>query len=332
MQRWNGIDDIPADLRASVVTIGNFDGVHRGHRAVLERVVTRAREEDALAVALTFDPHPAAVHRPEEAPELLTGLRDRLRLLAETGLDAVLVVPYTEAFAHQEPAEFVRRYLVQALRAKHIVVGEDIRFGWGNEGDRATMAELGELFGFAVDVVHDEADDAGARRWSSTWARELLAVGDAAGASHVLGRPHLMRGEVVHGEARGREMGFPTANLSPASTGTIPADGVYAGWLVRQPDSGTPVRLPAAISIGTNPTFDGHERRVEAHVLGRWDLELYNEEVVVEFVHRLRATVKYEGMEALVRQMHQDVVDAADVLGVPHPAVTPGLPAAHTQP
>ncbi|MBK5250354.1 MAG: bifunctional riboflavin kinase/FAD synthetase [Actinomycetales bacterium] len=320
MQRWNGIEEIPAGLGACVVTMGNFDGVHLGHRAVLAEVVSVAGREGATAVAVTFDPHPAAVHRPDAAPELLSGIEDRLELLAETGIDAVLVISYTEEFARQSPDEFVRRYFVDALHVCRVVVGEDIRFGWGNAGDRTTMRELGERFGFAVEIVHDVAEhDDGARRWSSTWVRELLADGDAEGATGVLGRPHRMRGVVVHGEARGRRLGFPTANLDHASTGTIPADGVYAGWLIRRHGTDRAERLPAAISIGTNPTFDGIVRQVEAHVLGRWDLELYGEEVLVEFVHRLRPTVRYEGIDALVGQMRQDVLDAADVLGVPRP-------------
>jgi riboflavin kinase/FMN adenylyltransferase len=322
VRRWNGITEIPADLAASVLTIGNFDGVHLGHRAVLAEVVAAARAEGVPAVAVTFDPHPATVHRPESAPTLLTGLDDRLALMAQTGLDAVLVINYTEDFARQAPDEFVRRYFVDALHARRVVIGEDIRFGWGNVGDRTTMTELGRRLGFEVEIVHDVAEP-GERRWSSTWVRELLAEGDCAGVARVLGRPHRMRGVVVHGEARGREMGFPTANLDTAATGTIPADGVYAGWLVRYPGAPEEVSLPAAISIGTNPTFDGVQRRVEAHVLGRTDLDLYDEEVVVEFVRRLRPTVRYEGMAALIEQMRQDVISAADVLGVPHPAQLP---------
>lgn len=319
MQRWDGIEQVPDDLRASVVTIGNFDGVHRGHGVVLDALVRAAREEGALAVALTFDPHPAAVHRPHEAPELLTGLEDRLELLAGHGLDAVLVVHYTLDFAGLDPEEFVRTYLVEGLRARRVVVGQDVRFGRENAGDRVTMADLGNRYDFIVDLVHD-ATEGDKRRWSSTWVRELLAAGDAEGAAAVLDRPHRMRGTVVHGQARGREMGYPTANLDPAATGTVPADGVYAGWLVRAPGTPEAQRLPAAVSVGTNPTFDGLVRQVEAHVLGRWDLELYGEEVVVEFLQLLRPTVRFDSIEALVRQMRTDVLEAASALGVPEPA------------
>jgi len=318
VQRWDGIEAVPDDVRASVVTIGNFDGVHRGHGAVLDAVVRTARAEDALAVALTFDPHPARVHRPQQAPELLTGLADRLELLAGHHLDAVLVIEYTLDFAALDPETFVRRYLVEALGAKRVVVGQDVRFGRENSGDRTTMAELGAHYGFAVDLVHDAAAD-GQRRWSSTWVREKLAEGDVEAAAAILDRPHWMRGTVVRGHARGRDLGYPTANLDPAATGSVPADGVYAGWLVRHPGTSEAERLPAAISIGTNPTFDGLIRQVEAHVLGRWDLDLYEQEVRLEFVQMLRPTVRFDNIDALVRQMRTDVLEAAQVLEVPEP-------------
>lgn len=319
VQVWRGIQEVPDDLGAGVATIGNFDGVHLGHRAVLGVTIAAARAESAQAVALTFDPHPATVHRPDASPALLTGLTDRLELMADAGLDGVLVVAYDATFAQQSAEDFVTRYLVGALRVRRVVVGEDIRFGRDNAGDRVTMRELGARLGFAVDVVHDIESAGTRRRWSSTWVRELLESGDVEQASAVLGRPHRLRGVVVHGEARGRELGFPTANLDPRSSGTVPADGVYAGWLTR--DWGAPgaVRLPAAVSIGTNPTFDGEVRQVEAHVLGRGDLDLYGEEVVVELTHRLRPTVRYAGIGPLVEQMHADVRHAAALLGVPVP-------------
>jgi riboflavin kinase/FMN adenylyltransferase len=264
---------------------------------------------------MTFDPHPAQVHRPESTPPLLTGLVDRLELLAEIGLDAAVVVTYTLDFARALPEEFVRRCLVESLRARAVVVGHDTRFGRDNRGDTGTMAELGERYGFAVEVVPDlGAGVDGARRWSSSWARELIQDGAVAQAAEILGRPHRMRGIVVRGHARGRDLGFPTANLEPAASGAVPADGVYAGWLRRHGGTGSP--MPAAISVGTNPTFDDVARRtVEAHVLGRDDLELYDEEVVVEFVTLLRPTLRFDGVAPLITQMQQDVLDAAAALG-----------------
>lgn len=327
MLRWTDLGQVPEGFGPSVVTIGNFDGVHRGHQAVLRRMVADARSVGGAAVAVTFHPHPAQVHRPDAAPDLITGLADRLDLMAFTGLDAVLVITYTLEFAATSPEEFVRRYLVEALGATTVVIGRDVRFGRGNAGDLATMLALGERHGFAVEVIEDVhgglpgaplgrpgRGDPG-RRWSSTWVRELLTDGDVAAAAEVLGRPHRLRGVVVHGDARGRTLGFPTANLGDV-VGFVPADGVYAGWMrrVAHPADEPDGYLPVAISIGTNPTFDGWDHRVEAHVPGRTDLELYGEEVVLELVQRLRATLRFDSVDALVEQMHDDVAATREVL------------------
>jgi len=318
--RWTDRDQIPAGFGPTVVTLGNFDGVHRGHVEVLRRMVGRAREISGRAVAVTFSPHPALVHRPELAPPLLTGEVDRLELLAETGLDATLVLRYDLELARQTPRQFVLDHFVRPLNAAVVVVGRDVRFGLENSGDLSTMVELGKELGFEVEVVEDRAHPEDSRRWSSSWVRELLAEGDVRGAAHVLGRPHRLRGTVVRGDQRGRELGFPTANLAQDASGMVPADGVYAGWLRVLENPGDPAAsaepLAAAISVGTNPTFDGVERRVESYVLGRTDLELYRREVVVELVELLRPTLRFESVEALVEQMHADVAAAAGVLGV----------------
>ncbi|NED98511.1 bifunctional riboflavin kinase/FAD synthetase [Phytoactinopolyspora alkaliphila] len=325
MHCWTDLGQVPSGFGPSVVTIGNFDGVHLGHRRVLTRMVGDARAVGAHAVAVTFDPHPLRLHRPEHAPELITGVKDRLELLAETGLDAVLVQRYSWEFARQSPQEFVERYLVHGLRAATVVIGRDVRFGWQNAGDLATMLALGERYGFSVEVIEDASPSHEAsgehRRWSSTWVRELLTAGDVAGAARILGRPHRMRGHVVRGDARGRELGFPTANMSEDSSGMIPADGVYAGWLTRTAGK-APVpsgRLPAAISIGTNPTFDGQVRRVESYVIGRTDLDLYGDEVVVEFVDRVRPTLRFDSVDELITTMHSDVRAAQALLTSPPP-------------
>lgn len=314
MHRWTDLDQVPPGFGPSVVTIGNFDGVHLGHRQVLTRMVADAHAAGGgtQAVAVTFDPHPWQLHRPEQAPPLITGVRDKLELLASTGLDAVLVQHYTWDFARQTPERFVRRFLVDGLRAVTVVVGHDVRFGWQNSGDLSTMLALGERYGFGVEVIDDVSTPDGARRWSSTWVRELLLLGDVAGAEQILGRPHRLRGVVVEGDRRGRELGFPTANLAAGADGLVPADGVYAGWLSRAADG---VRLPAAISIGTNPTFDGGSRRVEAYVIGRTDLDLYGDEVLLEFVERLRPTLKFDSVDDLVATMTDDVAKARVVLG-----------------
>lgn len=327
MQVWHGVKEIPAGVAAAgtAITIGNFDGVHTGHVAVLEETVRAARERGVPAVAITFDPHPARVHRPESAPPLLTGLADRLELLAAAGLDACLVIHYSHEFAAQTAAQFARTYLHDGLGARAVVVGEDIRFGADNAGDRRTMSELGAELGFEVTIVTDVPADGSHRRASSTWVRELLAAGAVDDARRILGRRHRMRGVVVHGQARGRDLGFPTANLASDATGTIPADGVYAGWLTTGWGTDAAERMPAAISIGTNPTFSGLTRVVEAHVLGRTDLHLYGEEIVVEFVARLRPTLRFDGVDELIARMNTDVDQAADLLGVPRPTVRPAV-------
>lgn len=316
MHHWTDLGQVPPGFGPSVVTIGNFDGVHLGHRQVLTRMVADARAAGRAAgtqaVAVTFDPHPRQLHRPEDAPALITGVRDKLELLASTGLDAVLVQPYTWEFARQSPEEFVRRFLVDGLHAVTVVVGHDVRFGWQNAGDLSTMLALGNQYGFTVEVIDEVKTPDGGRRWSSTWVRELLSLGDVGGAAEILGRPHRLRGEVVRGDQRGRELGFPTANLSASADGLVPADGVYAGWLSRVSDR---ERLPAAISIGTNPTFAGESRRVEAYVLGRTDLELYGDEILLEFVERLRPTLKFDSVDDLVATMNDDVAKARVVLG-----------------
>ncbi|BDZ43912.1 riboflavin biosynthesis protein [Paraoerskovia sediminicola] len=337
MNLWTDLDQVPSGYGPSVVTIGNFDGVHRGHGAVLRRIVDLAHAADARAVAVTFHPHPSRIHRPDSAPELITGLADRTRLLAETGLDATLVVEYTLEFARQTPEEFVVAYLSGGLGARTVVVGHDVRFGRDNSGDLSTMVELGRAHGFDVVTVddvgqEDPPDDvpAGHHRWSSTYVRELLAAGRVRDATEVLGRHHRVRGTVVHGDARGRELGFPTANLGDVQ-GMVPQDGVYAGWVLRpdlvEADPGNmDAVLPAAISVGTNPTFDGAERRVEAYVLDRTDLDLYDEEIALDLVEHLRPTVRFDGIEPLVAQMHDDVERAREILLPPAGQTAPDQP------
>lgn len=329
MERWNDLSEVPASCGPTVVAIGNFDGMHLGHRSVLTRLVETARRRDARAVAITFDPHPLQVLRPEQAPPALTGLDHKLDLMAATGLDAVLVMPFTLELASWSPERFVREALVDALSVTAVVVGRDIRFGYRNAGDLGTMRRLGAELGFDVEVLDDVTGPVGgrtqeretSRRWSSSWVREMLAAGDVAGAADVLGRPHRVSGVVVHGDHRGRELGFPTANLGRRTDGMVPADGVYAGWMVRL-DRGADDAdrvLPVAISIGTNPTFDGRERRVEAYVLDRTDLDLYGERVALELVDWLRETLRFDGIEPLKAQMARDVEACRQVLSTVAP-------------
>ncbi len=357
MLRWTDLSQIPAGFGPSVVALGNFDGVHRGHHAVLETVVREAEEradhefglndsgvlaakiavpaQGPQSVAVTFDPHPVAVLHPERAPEALTGLEHRLELLARTGLDAALVMEFTHELASWTAEEFIVRVFVQGLGADAVVVGHDTRFGVHNSGDVTTLRRLGAEHGFDVVALDDVSDaepgntdpggsagphaaGAGAtrRRWSSSRVRELLHAGRVADAADILGRAHRVSGTVVHGHHRGRGLGYPTANLGTDSVGLVPADGVYAGWFQRElPEDHPDHRLPAAISVGTNPTFDDVPvRTVEAYVLDRSDLELYGEEVAVDFVDRLRGMGKFGTIDELMAQMAEDVERSHAVL------------------
>jgi riboflavin kinase/FMN adenylyltransferase len=304
--RWTDLSQIPQGYGPSVVTLGNFDGVHKGHRAVLSTVVEEAAARGARSVAVTFDPHPLALLHPERALQMITSPEQRLDLLSATGLDAVLVMDFTHELASWTPERFVGDVFVKGLEACLVVVGEDTRFGVRNSGDVNTLRTLGEAYGFEILTL---ADVGNGGRWSSSRVRDLVTHGDVGGVAEILGRPHRMEGEVVHGDHRGRELGYPTANLSQSATGLIPSDGVYAGFLIRPtlPEGDPDHTLPAAISIGTNPTFGGTHRRVEAYVLDRTDLDLYGETVVVEFIERLRSTEKFDSVEALLVQMAEDV-------------------------
>ncbi len=301
MRIFDGVAQVPAGFGPSAITIGKFDGVHVGHRAVLARLRSIAARDRLQAVAVTFDRNPLALLAPDKCPESLVSIPQKLRLLATTGVDASLVLHFDRELASLAPEAFVGDILVDALQARAVLVGADFRFGSRGAGDVALLTELGAEHGFDVEVVGDvrPSDD---RRVSSTWVRELLAEGDVRRAAELLGHTPTVRGLVVHGAARGRELGFPTANLSPESEGLIPADGVYAGWLT---DGG--VRYPAAISVGNNPTFEGvPKKQVEAYVLDR-DIDLYDHVVDVEFVERIRGMVAFTTIDDLIVQMRRDV-------------------------
>ncbi|WP_314646899.1 bifunctional riboflavin kinase/FAD synthetase [uncultured Microbacterium sp.] len=304
--------EVPHDFGPSVVAIGKFDGVHAGHRAVIRRLEERAAESGARSVAVTFDRNPLAVLRPDRCPENVVTVSRKIELLGELGLDATLLLTFDEELAALSAEDFVSRILVDALGVSTVLVGEDFRFGHRGAGTPDLLRTLGPRYGFTVEVVDDVYLEGSDRRVSSTWIRELLMAGDVVAASRVLGRFPDVRGVVVHGLKRGRELGFPTANLSPIVDAFVPADGVYAGWLV---DHDTGIRHPSAISVGTNPTFDDVlERQVEAHVVGETGLDLYGHDVTVEFVERLRGMVAFEGIEKLKQQMAADVDDAERVL------------------
>ncbi len=314
MHRWTNPSETPEALRPCVLTLGNFDGVHRGHRAVLNALVEAGHRHGLPAVAITFEPHPVAVLRPEQAPELIAPGTIRDDLIADSGVDGLLVLDFTTEFAQQTPEDFVRAVFVRGLDARCVVVGMDTRFGYRNSGDVSTLADLGEQFGFEVLALDDVGDG---ERFSSTVVRRHLRAGEVAEAARILGRPHRVVGTVVHGNHRGKGLGYPTANLSADSLGLVPLEGVYAGWLTRLDlaEGERDRTMPAAISVGTNPTFETHDRRtVEAYVLDRDDLDLYDERVMVEFTAHIRATLRFDSVDELLEAMGRDVARCRQLL------------------
>jgi riboflavin kinase/FMN adenylyltransferase len=298
-----------------VAIIGNFDGVHGGHRALVHQARQRAGAgPDDRVVAVTFDPHPAAVLRPDSAPARLTSVERRADLLREAGVDDVVVLHFTPELASLSPREFARMLREDpAIAADAVIVGDNFRFGARAAGDTAMLADLGGEMGFDVEVIALVSEDIpgdidGA--WSSTRIRESIAAGDLVAAAAMLGRPHRLEGIVVRGDQRGRELGYPTANVDVASDVAVPPDGVYAGWLVVGG-----VGLPAAVSIGTNPQFDGRERRVEAYAIDRDDLDIYGAPVAVDLVVRLRGQEVFDSVDDLIAQMGRDVTAARAALG-----------------
>ncbi|MGP4112469.1 bifunctional riboflavin kinase/FAD synthetase [Streptomyces sp. 4N509B] len=311
MQRWRGLEEIPEDWGRCVVTIGSYDGVHRGHQLIIGRAVARARELGVPSVVVTFDPHPAEVVRPGSHPAVLAPHGRRAELLAGLGVDAVLVLPFTTEFSKLPPAEFVVKVLVEKLRARSVVEGPNFRFGHRASGTVDSLAELGRTYGFDVTVVDlaERGAAGGGEPFSSSLARRLVAAGDVTGAAEVLGRPHRVEGTVVHGNQRGRDLGIPTANLDTPPHTAIPADGVYAGWLTAGGE-----RMPAVISVGTNPQYNGTRLSVEAHVLDRTDLELYGEYVAVDFHLYLRGQATFDSLEAFLAQLEEDKRQAREAV------------------
>jgi riboflavin kinase/FMN adenylyltransferase len=326
MRVWHGLDEVGPDYGPSVVTIGNFDGVHRGHQEVLEHARARAERLGGLpVVALTFNPHPMAVLRPDKAPATISEPEERAQLLCDAGADAVLILPFDKETSTWSPQEFIDRVLVGTLHAKAVVVGENFRFGHKAAGHVDTLVGAGAAAGFEVEGLALRGED---QPWSSTYIRELIAVGDVERVATALGRPLRVIGTVVEGDKRGRELGYPTANIPAESGSAIPLDGVYAGRLtVLEPAPGGPAygeAFPAAISVGSNPTFDGIDRRVESYVLDRDDLELYGARVAVDFVARLRGSqIRFDTIDELLVQMKTDVDQARRLLTGQDPADTP---------
>jgi riboflavin kinase / FMN adenylyltransferase len=311
VQRWRGLEDIPEGWGRSVVTIGSYDGVHRGHRLIISRTVARARELAVPAVVVTFDPHPSEVVRPGSHPPLLAPHPRRAELMAGMGVDAVLILPFTSEFSRLTPADFVAKVLVDKLHARSVVEGPNFRFGHKASGDVTFLAELGATYDYEVVVVdlYERGAAGGGEPFSSTLTRRLVAEGDVEAAAEVLGRPHRVEGVVVRGAQRGRELGFPTANVETVPHTAVPADGVYAGWLTADGE-----RMPAAISVGTNPQFNGTERTVEAYAIDRVDLDLYGMHVAVDFLTYIRGQEKFDTLDALLERMAEDVDRCRDLV------------------
>ncbi|MGY1844236.1 bifunctional riboflavin kinase/FAD synthetase [Modestobacter sp. SYSU DS0875] len=324
MLRWRGLDATPGDLGRTVVTIGMYDGVHRGHQQLIGAAVARARAMGRPALLLTFDPHPSEVVRPGSHPAILTSADRKAELVAALGVDAMCVLPFTQEFSRLDPGDFTHTVLVEHLHAARVVVGRNFTYGHKAAGTVDTLTAEGRRFGFSVEGVDlasvaQAPDPAGGGdvTISSTYIRACVAAGDMTSAALALGRPHRVDGIVVRGDRRGRELGYPTANVeSPAHT-AVPADGVYAGHLVlRDHQTGASgARHPAAISVGSNPTFAGARRTVEAHLLD-FDGDLYGEHVGVEFAERLRPMTAFPGVPELLVAMAEDVARTRAVLGL----------------
>ncbi|WP_299533158.1 bifunctional riboflavin kinase/FAD synthetase [uncultured Streptomyces sp.] len=311
MQRWRGLEDIPEDWGRSVVTIGSYDGVHRGHQLIIGRAVERARELGVPSVVVTFDPHPSEVVRPGTHPPLLAPHHRRAELMAGLGVDAVLVLPFTTEFSKLSPADFIVKVLVDRLHAKTVIEGPNFRFGHKAAGNVRLLAELGATYDYTVEVIdlYVTGEAGGGKPFSSTLVRTLVAEGDVAGAAEILGRPHRVEGIVVRGAQRGRDLGFPTANVETLPHTAIPADGVYAGWLEVGGES-----MPAAISVGTNPQFDGVERTVEAYAIGRVGLDLYGMHAAVDFLAYVRGMLKFDSIDDLLVAMAADVERCTELI------------------
>ncbi len=306
VQRWRGIEAIPNGWGRSVVTIGVFDGMHRGHVQLVGHAVRRAREMRVPSVVTTFDPHPSEVVRPGSHPAQLTTLRRRAELVEQLGVEVFLVLPFTVELSGMPADEFVHTVLVERLHVAEVVVGDNFTFGHKAAGDIKLLRSLGRRFGFTAEGVGLLSQ--GELTFSSTYIRSCIDAGDVVAAGTALGRAHRVEGIVIRGDQRGRSLGYPTANLSTARYAAIPADGVYACRFVHRGRE-----LAAAVSIGTNPTFSGRERRVEAFVLDL-DEDFYGERVALDFVERLRGMCRFDSPEELVTQIDDDVARTRKVL------------------
>ncbi|MFY9191184.1 MAG: bifunctional riboflavin kinase/FAD synthetase [Lawsonella sp.] len=318
MHIWQGVETYPTDRGASAVTIGVFDGLHRGHAQLARAAAGYGKDHDIPAILLSFDPHPSSVVGKKIAPLRLSSIEFRAQLAAEIGITDMVVLNFTPERATQDATEFVEEVLVERLHAQHVVVGENFRFGARAAGTPEMLTELGKKYGFTTEIIPLLQEEG--HTVSSTYIRKSLADARIADAIEALGHLPRVAGEVVHGAGRGgRDLGFPTANISFAGDSAIPGDGVYAGWfaiLDDDPIEGTiePHKwYPTAISVGTNPTFDGVVRTVEAFVLDE-SADLYNRQAVVEFVDRVRGMEKFDSVDELLVHMNRDVEKTREIL------------------
>jgi len=312
MEIYHGIDDVRLD--GTAVAIGVFDGVHMGHQAVLTSAARMAHGDSLTAVALTFDINPAVLLAPHRAPLSICTVAQRAALIDRYGgIDAVVVVHFDHAFANLSPDDFVRTILLDRLGAKHVFVGTDFRYGHNRAGDTSLLKTEGLQYGFTVDVVRPVVFDG--QRVSSTRIRSLVETGDVDGAARLLGHPFAIAGTVVSGKRLGREIGFPTANLSPTDSRQLfPSDGVYAGYATLSDGR----RWRTAVSIGTNPTTDTDGlRKAEAYLMDGFDEDIYDTQIVVSFERFVRGQVAFQGLDALIAQIRQDVEDIASTLALP---------------
>ena len=309
MLSLSSVSEIPAELGKTAVTIGKFDGIHLGHQALLAETLAIAEEHMIVPAVITFDRHPVSVLNPVEQTFPLIGPTQKLELLEQAGIELVLTLTFDEALSQLSPREFVEEILVRGLSAQAVVVGEDFKFGAGQGGDIDSLRELGTEFGFVVKIV--PSVEVEGQRVSTTLIRKLLLDGSVKEASKLLGRLHSTRGEVEHGLKIGRELGFPTANISRSAEGFLPKDGVYAGWLYDAHGE----RYPAALSIGINETITEVPRLLEVHVLDRKDLDLYFQIVNIEYVDFIRPSLKFSGVEELIASINADLEKIRVILG-----------------
>ena len=285
-----------------VLAVGIFDGVHAGH----QQIIATAKHLGEVTV-MTFDPHPTSVVAPERTPSQLTSVKDRIELLKQAGATYVEVVNFNKDFSQLSPDQFIEDVLLGRFKAEHVVIGENFNFGFKAQGSPKYLSEVGPKYGFGVSIV--KLQEERGSTISSTRIRSLIIDGEIERANELLTRRFYLKGPVVHGEKRGREIGYPTANLGLTPLATIPADGVYAGWL-----SVGESRWAAAISIGTNPTFPGvRGRQVEAYAIDQVGLDLYDQEAKIEFGFRLRDTLKFDGLGPLLEQMKKDCDQAREL-------------------